>query len=146
MNEVGEFAGMDGRFWSKVNKTDTCWFWTASTVGKSTYRYGGFWYKGKTVRAHRFSYEETYGPIPKGMKVLHKCDNPLCVRPDHLFLGTDADNNLDRSLKGRHKNQYTNKSTCRRGHSWTEENTMRFNNGKAIVKRCRECRNEYRRK
>lgn len=92
------------RFWDKVVKTDACWLWTASTRTKG---YGAFvWTKpdGGVVqgRAHRFAWELANGPIPESMCVLHRCDVPACVRPDHLFLGTKADNNADMVSKGRH--------------------------------------------
>lgn len=88
------------RFWSKVKKTDTCWVWTAGT---SSNGYGQFHYQGRGLRAHRFSYALQYGEIPEGMDVLHKCDNPPCVRPDHLFAGTNLDNTQDMLAKGRRK-------------------------------------------
>lgn len=86
------------RFWSKVNKTDGCWEWTASL---DTSGYGLFRYKGILNKAHRFCYENFVGPIPKGKLMCHKCDNPKCVRPDHLFIGTHQDNVDDRESKGR---------------------------------------------
>jgi hypothetical protein len=63
--------------------------------------YGRLWVDGKTRRAHRVAWELTYGPIPDGIEVCHRCDNPPCVRPDHLFLGTAEDNAADREAKGR---------------------------------------------
>lgn len=90
------------RFWSKVNKSGDCWLWTASKRNKG---YGAFVYvvDGEIVqgRAHRFSWELHFGPIPEGLCVLHKCDTPACVRPSHLFLGSKADNNRDMHEKGR---------------------------------------------
>ena len=99
------------RFWAKVNKTETCWLWMASTRPKMRghnpdFGYGAFGYTkdGVTVqtRAHRFSFELHNGKIQDGLCVLHSCDNPLCVNPAHLFLGTRADNNHDMCAKGRH--------------------------------------------
>jgi HNH endonuclease len=90
------------RFWEKVVKLDgedSCWEWTAALLTSGGY--GVINIKGVAVRAHRWSYEESFGEIPKGMMVCHHCDNPKCVRPDHLFLGTAEDNNLDMWEKGR---------------------------------------------
>ena len=88
------------RFWAKVNKTADCWLWTK---GKSGQRYGSFDCDGKTLRAHRVSWVLHFGPIPDNLCVCHKCDTPLCVRPDHLFLGTNLDNVRDREKKKRRK-------------------------------------------
>lgn len=86
------------RFWSQVTKSDGCWLWS----NICTTRYGRFHLTPThRVYAHRFSYELAYGPIPRGLFVLHRCDTPACVRPDHLFLGTDKDNAEDRESKGR---------------------------------------------
>ena len=75
-----------------------CWVW----VGRpNTSGYGTFSLNKKRERAHRVSWMLNRGPIPEGLQVLHKCDNPPCVNPDHLFLGTNADNVKDRVSKGR---------------------------------------------
>ena len=94
------------RFWDKVNKTDYCWEWTSYFKTDKRFKegttYGFFWLNGKrNCRAHRVSWEIHFGEIPEGMCVCHHCDNPKCVRPDHLFLGTMADNNKDMIKKGR---------------------------------------------
>jgi hypothetical protein len=86
------------RFWAKVDKQDTCWVWTASCNPKG---YGQFLVNKVPRRAHRLSWEMHNGPIPAGMQVLHRCDNPSCVRPEHLFLGTNNDNMQDKITKGR---------------------------------------------
>jgi hypothetical protein len=87
------------RFFNKINKTDTCWFWLGALRGKSGY--GAIKIEGKVVDTHRFSYSLHYGEIPKGMLICHTCDNKTCVNPNHLFLGTFKDNFEDAKTKKR---------------------------------------------
>jgi HNH endonuclease len=86
------------RFWERINKTDTCWLWMGNRI---THGYGAIRHNGKSLLAHRLSYELHYGVIPGGLYCLHHCDTPACVRPDHLFLGTAQDNARDMASKGR---------------------------------------------
>jgi hypothetical protein len=91
------------RLWAKVDKTADCWIWTAAVL-KPEWPYGVIQRGGRgegTLLAHRVTFELAYGPIPDGLLVLHHCDNPRCVRPEHLFLGTQEDNLRDSALKGR---------------------------------------------
>jgi hypothetical protein len=88
------------RFWAKVSKGNemgACWLWTAARVQG----YGRLKASGRQIDAHRLSYELHHGPIPPGRVVMHHCDVRACVRPDHLEIGTIADNNADRDRKGR---------------------------------------------
>ena len=87
------------RYWSKVKKTDDgCWEWVGSRQQRGD---GNLRAAGRDYLAHRVSWEIAHGPIPAGMLICHHCDNPPCVRPDHLFLGTQADNIRDMFNKGR---------------------------------------------
>ena len=92
------------RFWSKVERLGDgdCWRWMASSDG----HYGHFWEKskGRLVKAHRFAWESINGKIPSDKIICHKCDNPICVNPNHLFLGTYTDNARDMVSKGRCRN------------------------------------------
>ena len=92
------------RFWFYVEKQrgrDACWIWT----GQRRNGYGRFVIAGKFVTASRFSYEQAIAPLRPDQDVLHRCDNPPCVRPLHLFVGTQQINVTDCVTKGRHKNQ-----------------------------------------
>lgn len=105
-------------FWAKVAKGDGCWEWQGATTNGG---YGSFTENRRGVRAHRYSYRLHYGPFDERLLVCHSCDNPKCVRPDHLWLGTSAQNERDKILKGRHSEQ--RKTHCPRGHEYTAENT-----------------------
>lgn len=88
---------------TKIDPITGCWEWTAS---KTSSGYGKIFVTGKLCGAHRVSYELRHGPIQSGMRVLHRCDNPACINPDHLFLGSDADNVADMISKGRQQRGY----------------------------------------
>jgi hypothetical protein len=95
---AGKKQPLESRFWKKVQKGTDCWNWLAHTNNKG---YGTFGLNRTMVLAHRLSYELENGPIPKEMCVLHKCDNPRCVKPSHLWLGSKEANNTDMIRKGR---------------------------------------------
>lgn len=88
------------RFWAKVQKTEACWLWLASKQ-ELPHGYGYFRFDGRTQSAHRVAYQLVKGPIPTGLWVLHTCDNAECVNPDHLYLGTHADNTADMVRRNR---------------------------------------------
>lgn|SRR5690606_9776142 len=88
---------MEG-FWNRVQKSEGCWEWQGAINDRG---YGRVWAFGKMERAHRVAYVLEYGRIPDDRIICHHCDNPACVRPDHLFVGTDKDNSDDKWEKGR---------------------------------------------
>jgi hypothetical protein len=88
------------RFWSKVQKTEYCWLWIGRIDQEG---YGRLDKNNKGILAHRLSYELHNGLIPNGLDVLHTCDNPKCVNPEHLWIGTHTDNMRDMFAKGRRK-------------------------------------------
>lgn len=97
--QVGTRGSLADRFWAKVEKSDGCWLWLAS---KFQHGYGSATVDGgRRENAHRVAWRLIRGSIPKGMFVLHRCDNPACVNPDHLWLGTQTDNMRDCAAKGR---------------------------------------------
>jgi hypothetical protein len=102
VNDSTAFTEQDiKRFWSKVgpiNPDTQCMLWEATLSGNG---YGGFMINKKFLPAHRVAWMLSYGNIPEGFLVCHRCDTPICCNPEHLFLGTPADNMTDRNNKGR---------------------------------------------
>lgn len=102
-------SSIPDRFWKKVLKSEGCWNWMAGhfTTPNGVKSYGCLWAgdkksgTGRMIAAHIISWQLENGSFPKGMKICHKCDNPSCVRPSHLFLGTQLDNVRDMIRKGR---------------------------------------------
>lgn len=129
---------IEQRFWEKVEMIPfhECWEWKAY---RNNDNYGTFQIATKkNVKAHRFSYELNNGPVPEGLCVCHTCDNPGCVRPNHLWLGTMKDNSKDMALKGRHGHQ--KKTHCRNGHIFNKVNARYFiTNRGGNARSCRIC-------
>lgn len=86
------------RFFDRVKKTNDCWLWLGTILQSG---YGQISWRGKGERAHRISYMIHYDEIPEGALILHHCDNPACVNPDHLYAGTHQDNMNDKTDRGR---------------------------------------------
>lgn len=130
------------RFWVKVEKQENgCWLWTAAHVQEPK-PYGQFWYEGRKVLAHRFSYELLVGPIPEGLEIDHLCRVHRCVNPAHLEPVTRSVN----ILRGR--NPCRERTHCPHGHPYDETNTRWavLTTGKRNRK-CRTCnREEYHRR
>lgn len=130
---------LEERFWEKVTISDGCWGWT----GAKTQGYGVITLGARSegsIRAHRLSYILHKGEIPAGMLVLHQCDNPECTNPDHLEVGTCADNM--RHVSERKRNPRSHNTHCLRGHEFTPENTISRGGGRE----CRTCKNESKKK
>jgi hypothetical protein len=120
------------RFFDKVAEPDSrgCLNWIAA---KTKDGYGQFTVEGKNRLAPRMAWEMANGPVTSGLWVLHTCDNPSCVNPEHLFLGTQKDNMQDEINKGR--NYHQKKTHCKNGHEFSEENTLVSVRGRV----CRAC-------
>ncbi len=125
--------GILHRFWKKVNKTDTCWLWTAGVTHNGYARFGVD--TGMTVRSNRLSYALANNKMP-GEVVRHTCNNPLCVNPEHLIDGTQLDNVKDRVEQGRSRQRFDYDS-CLHGHKYAE--TGFYINSANGYKMCKAC-------
>jgi len=134
---ASKLATAEERFWSRVNKTDACWLWTGY---RDPNGYGSLGVDCKNRLAHRFSFELHNGAIPAGLFICHKCDVPSCVNPNHLFAGTQKENMMDCSRKGRAPRQQN--KTCAKGHERNEENSRYTESGRWY---CRPCASESQR-
>jgi hypothetical protein len=138
-SQRAQFSHPLTRFWEHVQKSDKpngCWEWQGAKTGKDTTGYGIFHgqYNHLTL-AHRFSYELHKGPIPEGLFVCHTCDNRGCVNPDHLFLGTPAENAQDAAQKGR-------MSVLTKGHPGELNNTTKLTESDVLAIRARRANGE----
>lgn len=121
-------------FWNRISPEPNsgCWIWTGATIPQG---YGCLRRFKKTLKAHRVSFELFKGKISSGLHVCHRCDNPSCVNPEHLFLGTNVDNMNDKKAKGRHYN--TLKTHCKRGHLLSADNLV-----SGVGRICKTCHRE----
>lgn len=119
------------RFWSRVNKTKSCWIWTGYISPKG---YGECYFKGKTCRAYRVSFEMVNGPIPDGMEIDHLCRNRACVNPEHLEAVSKRENIL-RGVCPPAINR--RKKKCNNGHEYNAENTMISKRGSRVCRLCK---------
>lgn len=114
-----------------------CLEWTRTKTSRG---YGCVVFCGKRLNAHRVAWELANNKSPGDLLVCHRCDNPKCINPEHLFLGTVKENALDCVSKGRHRSGNTNKKFCKRGHEFTTENTCIRKSG---GRKCRQCSRIY---
>lgn len=128
-------------FFQKVLKTQFCWIWVGA---KTDDFYGRVRVNKRSIGAYRLSYLIHIGPIQEGLLVCHKCDNPMCVNPDHLFVGSMSDNIKDCVLKKRHGSylKMIGKKECGRGHEWIEQNIYSRKNGKKECLICKKMRRQ----
>ena len=133
------------RFLGKFTVGDDCWVWDFATNAMG---YGAFYYSGRAWLAHRFSWLFFEQQDPLGLCVLHTCDNPPCVNPDHLWIGNRKDNAVDRENKGRNNiapahraaaAKHRSRASCKRGHARNEENTYTHMDRGYRVRTCRVC-------
>lgn len=122
------------RFWAKVNKTARCWLWTGALDRRG---YGSFRGDHGTVKAHRVAWKlQTGESLPPEIELCHTCDTPACVRFDHLFKGSHADNMADMAAKGRGGARMRGVTHCIRGHALSAENLRTRPNGQRECKAC----------
>lgn len=139
------------RFWPRVEKhgPDECWPWVGTGWFGRNRDYGTIYHNGTTRLATHVSWEMHNGrPFPKGMMACHTCDNPPCVNPAHIFIGTARDNVRDAVQKGRFsmvgKNSRAKWTRCKRGHPLSGDNLTHHGDGSRVCRECRRIRNAKR--
>lgn len=125
---------IEPRFWSKVKKTETCWYWTAAQKKG----YGLFAINGRQTGAHRFSYELKNGPIKDNLVIDHKCRTTLCVNPNHLRAVTAKINVTENVIWVGWQVQKA-KKFCPQGHHYSKDNTYFINGKHGTFRRCKKC-------
>ena len=126
------------RFWEKVIKTETCWLWVATTA---TAGYGTFRVQRRSIRAHRWAYEQLVGPIPKGLVTDHLCRVRRCVNPAHIELVTIGENVLRGNAPSARQARQTH---CKRGHELSVSNIYMYD-GARICRACTSWRGKKKR-
>jgi hypothetical protein len=121
---------------SKTKQNGDCLEFTGAL---SDLGYGKVGYKGKVYMAHRLAYQLKNGGIPTGAVICHKCDNPACINPEHLFVGTHKDNIQDMIQKGRRKGR-TRKDVCVNGHEMSGDNVYIYKTDKYNIRQCKACK------
>lgn len=119
---------------------DGCWIWTGAVTTDGYGNIGHPPHVELPTSTHRLAWTLAYGPIPDGAYVLHRCDVRRCVNPEHLFLGSHADNMRDMAEKGRGFSPRRLLTHCKHGHEFTEQNTYRRSNG---ARTCRTCHRDH---
>lgn len=132
--QFGWKGSVEERFWSYVFKTENCWFWIGSCNSDG---YGSIKVNKVTAKAHVLSYELHFGKQEEGVHILHTCDIPQCVRPDHLYTGSHLNNMRDRAARGT-MGQQVLRTHCPKGHEYNPENT--YIGQKTGYRYCKTCR------
>lgn len=135
-------SDVEERFWRKVNLLGSCWEWTGNRMKGG---YGTFAFRKGTWGAHRVAYTLCVAEIPDDKMLLHSCDNPGCVNPAHLRVGSHKDNMEDKVARGRQRNGKESQTHCKRGHPLSGDNVY-FKPSRPNSRNCRECKRERERK
>lgn len=135
MKKLGKGVPFNERLLSRIHKTESCWIWTGSRNLKG---YGRLKDVKTSILAHRAMFFLHNGFLPKDKLVMHSCDNPSCVNPDHLSLGDHRANALDMVKKGRRKGGLKKKDVCRVGHKKVERFNKTLNRKRGVCLICRK--------